>query len=493
MEYNEQQQAAITAPLGRMAIMAGPGTGKTATVVERIAYVVQHCNIQPHHVLAITFTRKAAAELKRRLRDRLHDQLHGRQYTAPAAMTIHSLAAQILRRAQPEFMVDPEQFDSLVPNALTLLHDNSALCAALQVEWQYIVVDEFQDVDLAQVELIELLGARHRNICIVGDLNQSIYSFRGAAPEALHQFCTAETQRVTLIMNYRSQANIVSASQALLRGPLQATRPATVQLEHTITSSVSREAHNVIEHITTLVGASDHLALETSSTIELDDGGIYTFSDIAVIYRLNTIGDQFERSVREAGLPYRRVGQATLFNQPIVAEYLAQLPDVYLDNSRTLAQQLPKQFATELFDDFRLVVESFDDLSAEAARQALLDHVVLAQPEDDYEAEHNTITLLTAHAAKGLEFPVVFIIGAEDGLFPYTEQPDCNADEERRLFYVAMTRAKDRLYISCAKRRTIYGQSTERFPSRFITNLPTTLLHTNTIKALRRLKQTTLF
>lgn len=490
MEYNAQQRAAITAPLGPMVIIAGPGTGKTATIVGRIVYVIERHHIPPEKILAISFTRKAAAELKKRLA-----QPH------VLATTIHSLALLILHHSQPKYTVTAETLDQLIPDCVALLKKQPDQLHAAQQRWQYICVDEFQDVDSAQAELITLLAAKHHQLCVVGDPDQSIYGFRGARLDVLLGFRNqySEARQYILSDNYRSQARIVEAASGVIRHNRERIDHAVVSLRsvqnHIVTfqaDSSYAEAKAVVENVQSLVGASDHLALEQGQTAAQPTA--YSFEDIAILYRLNVVGDTMEKVLRDSGLPYHRIGAKGVLELATVQDYLAQLPQQLLLPTQTLAQQLPVDLLTDDYIDFRLLVESWNDLPAEAARTALLDYACIARPEDDWQPGRNAITLLTAHAAKGLEFSVVFMVGADDGIFPYTIKADCDVAEERRLFYVAMTRARDTLYISSARQRALFGQTAARTPSRFLAEVPADTIVVETLPVQpARPKQSKLF
>lgn len=383
MEFDIYQQKAVTITDGPVLVVAGPGAGKTAVVVERIRYLLEQNKATPDEILAVTFTRKAAEEMQARLSE-----------PSVTICTIHALALQLIREVQPDYEIKDEQFDQLLIDIEKMIDQFSG-------RWKYILVDEFQDIDQVQHRIINQLAEPYHNLCVIGDPDQSIYDFRGADLTPMVQFIG---QRIDLVNQYRSSATIVSAANQLIQYNQQ-------RLEHTITptqptgeliqvwsfSSPSQEAHWVIDTIRQLLGGTDLLSSTAS--------GQYTFDDIAVIYRLNTVGNQLEKVMAESGLPYYRIGN--------------------------------------------------DDT-----------------PPEFWHPQRETISLLTAHAAKGLEFSVVFIIGAEDGVFPYTQKDDYDIEEERRLFYVAMTRAKARLYITYARKRMVFGQLLERPVSRFVKELP---------------------
>lgn len=490
IQYNAQQQAAITAPLGPMMIVAGPGTGKTATIVGRIQYLIERAGIAPERILAISFTRKAAAELRKRV-----------AMPAVTTTTIHALALQLIREQQPEYLVTDETLEHLIIDCLTVLRAQPAYLKNVQARWQSVLVDEFQDVDAEQAELIDLLTAAHNNLCVIGDPDQSIYGFRGATRDVLLHFSERYPAAQTYFLqdNYRSQANIIDAATALIQHNqlrfsqiTQATKPAGSQIQHTLAPTAIHEAQAVLDRIQQAVGASDHLAIDRVGDVaaaHATRATNYSFSDIAIIYRLNAVGDQIERVIAESGLPYHRIGQVGVFELLAVREFIQQLPNIALATTHTLAQQLPPEFQTPHYDDFRALIESYDDLSAAAARRALLDHALIARPEDDWQAGHNALTLLTAHAAKGLEFPMVCMVGAEEGIFPYTEAAECDREEERRLFYVAMTRAQNDLHIFSALQRLLFGKIHTRESSAFMHELPPTLLTTTELPARPRRSQ----
>lgn len=519
------QRVAASAPGGPLLIVAGPGTGKTRTLTHRIAYLCAELNVFPERCLAITFTRRAAEELRHRL-----DGLLGPVAEDVTVGTFHSVGLQLLREnhaaaglpanfriaddadraaARAEAGDDDNTYrtllrkqdlvdlDELLTLPLTLLRADRRLADACRERWQWIFVDEYQDVDEVQYELLRLLSPADGNLCAIGDPDQAIYSFRGADVRYFLRFSQdfTDARLVRLNRNYRSSAPILAAAvqaiapTSLVRGRrLDPARldPEAPLLGRYAATSVADEATFVARTVDELVGGLSHRSLDSGRI----DGGTTTlsFSDIAVLYRTDAQAAPIVDALSRANIPVQKRSHDRLRDRPGVAEIARELRhtggvDGGLPARVQLAGQVVAQrFATPTLDgsgtagptDVRVAV----DLLAPLARRCgddldlFLSQLATGAEVDALDPRAQAVTLLTLHAAKGLEFPVVFLVGAEDGLLPLRwpgSEPDDDAvAEERRLFFVGLTRAQDRLYLSHAARRFRHGTEYDCRPSPFL-------------------------
>jgi superfamily I DNA/RNA helicase len=542
IDLDEAQKAAVEAIDGPLAVLAGPGSGKTRVIVERIAYLIETRGVRPERILAITFTVKAAFELERRLVERLPTH----SSTQPRVATFHSLCFDILKtyggdvlpagwrlataREQREaffrahdkkpskrlveavsmakngqgaaahhptigVLLDAYNkelrnqklldFDDLLTFAHDLLAGDPHIRAKVGARYDHIIVDEHQDSNALQCALLELLAYPHNNLCVVGDPNQAIYAFRGASPDGLLQFSERpEAKKAVLDTNYRSTKKIVRAATAFISRDTFTNTASTADIsEHEplriiIATTAASERAWILKTIESMLGGTDY------ATLEPDYGEAYTPGDIAVIYRTNAMGDFLEDGFRASGLPYRRAGGKNFFDHPEVRAVVASLAALDVDRgSLAVSDQLRAYLpaSTPLSDrilELLTISAQFDHLPPDEGRDRMVALASLAAQEQiPLPQTADTITLLTAHAAKGLEFRAVFIAGAEEGLFPYAPHPHATIEkndlaEERRLFYVAMTRAKERLLISSSRERMQFGIQREQRPSRFLFDIP---------------------
>lgn len=503
MNLDENQRKAISAVRGPVCVSAGPGSGKTRVLVERIAHLIENEGVAPRAILAITFTTKAAREMSERVKERLAQK----DEELPRIGTFHAFCFEILKEhgrrigISADFSVAGESeekfdekkqgeeklsFDDLLVRTLELLDTHPDVLGLCQEKFTHIMVDEYQDTSAPQARLLELLAARHGNLCVIGDPNQSIYGFRGAQPQHFYDFPQRYPSAaiISLQKNYRSGRHIVQASDALIgrkydRGlrSLWVEREEDLPIRITCAASASQEAFHIIKTIQELVGGTEYEYLSP----ERDDA-LFHFSDIAVLYRLNAIGHSLEGSFTRASVPHVIVGAVSFFDHPEIREALAILREAEASEKTALSQSIrgtgEKRAASDGGGDrLRELVQiatAHDQLPFQDAREKLLAEAALSRAEDDWQRRQNAVTLMSVHAAKGLEFPVVFVAGAEEGLFPYLKkgEGDERLQEERRLLYVAMTRAKDRLYISHSNERIIFGKKIVTMPSRFLSEIP---------------------
>jgi len=656
---NPVQREAVAAPDGPLLIVAGAGSGKTRVLTHRIAFLVRSRHVSPFAILAITFTNKAAGEMKERAAD-LVGPVAQRMWVA----TFHSACARILRReaehlgmrtaftiydqadatrlvdfVRRDLDLDPKRFPprqlhsriSALKNELVLPEDYAAravtppekmlakvyseyqgrlldasavdfddllvltvklfrehpdVLARWQQRFSHLLVDEFQDTNIAQWELVQMLAEHHRNLLVVGDTDQSIYRFRGADFRNLMRFEEAfpDATIIVLDQNYRSTQHILDAANAVIANNAARTP------KHLWTEQVGGEL------LTRYQAEDEHdeasfVAQEIARLVEASE---YGFNDAAVFYRTNAQSRVIEEALVRAGLPYRVVGGTKFYDRREVKDVLAYLRalvnpddevswkrivnvpkrgvgdtsvnrvDAYVaGNELTFREGLRDGAAAgitgkalggvrdllTLMDEFVEVVDGgvaatveailhrtgylaeleaertieslgrvenlrelvgvcqeFDEamdagnasvLSTladlgdgeviEVPRgmgrvQAFLESVSLVTDLDVAEdgGEVRAITLMTLHAAKGLEYPLVFLTGLEDGIFPHLRSlgdPD-ELEEERRLCYVGITRARERLYLCHAWSRTLFGSTDYYPPSRFLHEIPEELVNT---------------
>lgn len=459
------QRVAASAPGGPLLIVAGPGTGKTRTLTHRLAYLCAEMNVYPEQCLAITFTRRAAEELRHRL-----GGLLGPVAKDVTVATFHALALSLLRERDPSYEVT--DLDELVPAAVDLLREDPG-----KTRWTWVFVDEYQDVDQHQYDLLRLLVPSDGNICAIGDPDQAIYSFRGADLKFFLRFSQdfEDARVVRLARNYRSSAPIIAAAvQAIAPSSLVQGRrldPAKVDLEAPLigryqASSASDEAHFIARKIDELIGGTSH---RTKADVRGVSGVTVSFADVAVLYRTDSQAAAIVEALSRASIPVQKRSHNRLRDRSGVD---ALVKEMRLDNgtSGSVAARL-KQLATQ---DTWSAVDLLMPLAQRCGNdlERFLADVATGAEVDALDPRAEAVTLLTLHAAKGLEFPVVFLAGCEDGLLPLRmpgQKPsEDDVAEERRLFFVGITRAQRRLYLSHAARRARFGAERDVRPSPFL-------------------------
>jgi len=645
---NPEQARAVTTTEGPLLILAGAGSGKTRVLAHRIAYLVGVNGVAPWRILAVTFTNRAAAELRERI-----ISLVGEGGREVQAGTFHALCARVLRqdgeaigidrrfviydtddqqslmkqvlreedmpltgefrpsavlgaisRAKNE-MLDPGflsehaanhrertiarlaaryqerlrkaralDFDDLLLEAVRLFDEAPDVLATYQEKWRYLHVDEYQDTNRAQYLWIRALAAKHHNLCVVGDDDQSIYSWRGADLRNILDFERdwPTTAVVKLEQNYRSTQLILDAAHAVVSRN-EARKDKKLWTDNAGGTRIQRfEAYNEEEEAEWIARQVESLVAGRGSALTRradDDDARFRARDIAVMYRMNAQSRAIEESFLRYGLRYQLVGGTRFYARREVKDALAYLRilrsdtdsvsferiinvpargigdktvevlrsaaareggttwDAIEDAARgglpaiaPRARALLADFAAlvrrlrsrigvlalpELLDDvleasgyramladgsedgeerwanlleLRGVTTRYDDLTPDDALDRLLEETALVADQDSYEGDADAVTLITLHAAKGLEFPVVFIAGLEEGLFPHSRALDDEKEleEERRLAYVGITRAKRRLYLSHAWRRMTWGMGQPTVPSRFLMEIPAELM-----------------
>lgn len=532
---NVLQQRAATAGEGPVLIVAGPGTGKTKTLTARIAHLVASKQAPANRILALTFTKKAAEEMRQRLGDLVKTNV-------PNVLTFHALCHKLLGNDTPFIgdaarlwlikslsrpkglkelstrelalaisraknqpaISDPtlakmvraynqrlsqqslQDFDDLLQNAYLKLRDDADFRNEVQQRFSHVLVDEFQDTNLLQYELLKLLLG-HQNVLVIGDPNQSIYGFRGASGNIFEQFKAdfPDYTEITLTANYRSAPEIVKLSNAIFPDQLalKAQDKQRGQVRAVQVLNEYGEAEWVLGEIQKAIGGGDFLRAVSDD----ERTSHQSLRDFAVLYRSRSAAIALQKAVDQSGLPYQIVGDGSPYEKPQVQTVIAVFralqtsEPIESDNSRKAAELLQKH--KDLLP-VTLAEKIIDTLGLEPSRelpqflatlvrfnttQEVLDYLDHIAQTGFYDPNVEAITLLTIHASKGLEFPCVFLIGAEEGILPSKRGEKA---EERRLFYVAATRAKERLEITHAKNRG--GQPAQ--VSSFLTELPKDVL-----------------
>jgi DNA helicase-2/ATP-dependent DNA helicase PcrA len=632
IKLNEAQREAVEHSGGPLLVLAGAGSGKTRVLTTRLAHLVQERKVPPARILAVTFTNRAAGEMRNRVAQQL-----GRDPAGLWIGTFHAICARLLRReasrigftaqftiydeedrlrvikrllenggyssrtfpprhiqsiisAAKNRLVPPEElageaedrvtrvaadiyhaltqtlaaanamdFDDLLLHPLTLFREHPDRLQYYQHKFDAILVDEFQDTNRAQYLFVSQLGAHHGNVCVVGDDDQSIYSWRGADIRNMLDF-QSDFGNVTIVRleeNYRSTQIILDAANGVISDNRQRL------------GKVLFTARKGGELVDAVVAADERdeaewIAREIRERTATD---FYPFSDVAILYRTNAQSRALEEALRRTSIPYRVVGAASFYERREVKDLVAYLRLVVNpadDEAFMRAVQVPKRgigmgslgalqaaaaqwskplletavIADRVIDlrplvkqrlkDFASMFQRFRNDLAQTSPAAVLERVIEtieyeahlakegpegmerlenvreliagaaewseeADPEDPssplerfltgaalttandrWGGDPEGVTLMTVHTAKGLEWPIVIVAGLEDGLFPLRRalESEEDAEEERRLAYVAITRARDRVYLTWARARRRGGQLMPGVPSRFIESIP---------------------
>ncbi|NIV93159.1 UvrD-helicase domain-containing protein [candidate division KSB1 bacterium] len=646
---NAEQKQAVQHTDGSLLIVAGPGTGKTRTLAHRLAYLMQTKGVPPNHIVAVTFTNKAAQEM----RDRLIKLVGDRKTSDMTIKTFHALGLQILKEEgqklglnptfglcteqerlailnrscpnldnkqchrflenislaknellSPEFCKTVAQFadipnfmevyeayqhelsrnhvldyDDLIYLPITLFESHPEVSQSYQKRFQWISVDEYQDINFAQYQFLKHLIADGNQLCAIGDPDQAIYGFRGAKKEFFLKFQQdfPQAKIVKLSKNYRSAQLILDASsQIIAKSRLQIERERVWsdivtqnKIETYNAATDNAEAEFVVHEIEKMVGGTSYFSLD-SGRVGLDEQASgRSFSDFVVLYRLNALSKPLQTALQRSGIPFQTVGERSFFDlkdiknllfylwfvnnpnsnyhlqnllrmeksclsekvlekierlaeqrnvsiwdllqdsqQSIQSEYLfSRFLSGFVRKLETLIEQGREASVTQLIDlvvnlfypkqhfsghkirkerlnQLRLKTKTFDDHLTE-----FLETTVLQKEADEYDAKADRVTLMTLHAAKGLEFPVAFIVGCEEALLPYRrEGTTTDLDEERRLFYVGITRAKEKLILTHARKRFLFGETVLNSPSRFLSDIENSLKKARKMQALKKSK-----
>ncbi len=564
---NEGQAAAASHGGSPAVIVAGPGTGKTRTLTRRIACRV-HSGLEPDKILAVTFTTRAAGELGQRLEDLL-GQGRGR---AVRVCTFHSLALAMVNKGRAGSGLDPlrilsdeerlelmssllpagtsrrelirtarevsqtslrgqphdllEQYralllqrdamdlDQLIPAAVALLERDGPQREGWQRRYPCVCVDEYQDVNAAQLALLRLLCPAGADLCVIGDPDQAIYRFRGADPHHFLAFSEHYPGAATFSLerSYRTPAALLEAAQGMIRhGPERAESRTWSRVEGPCTVTIcaaptaAAEAEQVVHWVERLVGGTSFFSrdsgrLDPAAEVKVElgaDPGELSFGDMAVLYRVGSQAELLLEAFERSAIPH--TCSTILPDDGVLAPVLEHL--ALAEKGGLLQTELsgrrPREALGRLVD--RLCPETHRAVAhAQVSWLCALLHEAGGDPgswvpatmalarglteADALDPRAEAVSLLTLHAAKGLEFPVVFIVGCEDGLLPhrFPGGPEPDADdlaEERRLLYVGMTRAQRLLLLTHAGRRRVHGRVRKRSPSRFLKEIPQELQH----------------
>jgi DNA helicase II / ATP-dependent DNA helicase PcrA len=542
-----EQRAAATAD-GPLLIIAGPGTGKTRTLTHRIAYQVAELGRPARQFLAITFTRRAAQEMRDRLAGLGAEPAAARTAGELTVTTFHGLGLRILRehaeaaglpsgfgvadeaavgrvaaelggseREGRRLLDDPEgrlevraelaarglvDFDGLTERAAALLTEHPEIAARLRERWPFVSVDEYQDIDPVQYELVRMLSADGAGLTAIGDPDQAIYGFRGADVGIFGRFAAdfAGATRVELTRNYRSSPGIVTAAmQAVAPVTLVPSRAVAARLEIAerlepgdVTLHEAADEHAeagwIAAAIDQLLGGASFHSLD-SGRADGHGHGKLGLSDIAVLYRTDTQAGALGQALTRAGLPYQKRSHDRLARRPAVTDIVREMSfDGGGDVLGQLTAAVRALAAARGERDTTVVdVRAAGEVLAPLARRCGEDgerfrtEISLGAEADALDPRAEAVTLLTLHAAKGLEFDVVFLAGCERGLLPLRwpgSGPPTPAEtaEERRLLFVGMTRARGRLILSCAARRTRHGAEEVTGRSPFLASVSADLL-----------------
>ena len=525
---------AVEATCGPVLIVAGPGTGKTWTLTHRLAHLIADCGIAPEQCLALTFSRRAAAEMQQRLARLLPEQAqrvpvmtfhalglsilreHGSRLGLSPSLRVateterrdllartllispraaEQLLERIARQKRRDQLCNPAQaaevaaamtwyeremrarqwvdFEDLVALPVRLLESNCDLVEYYRDRYRWISVDEYQDIDAVQYRLLRLLVPPHGNLCAIGDPDQAIYGFRGADVRYFQQFGKdfPGARTVLLRRNYRSTQAIVEAALEVIaprslvpdRG-MVACGLGPEQIEIHTCASEYAEAEFVVHSIERMLGGSSFFSLD-SRRVTGHEAQAISFGEFAVLYRTESQADALVEALERSGIPFQRRSHRPLAEQPVVQAILRQVLQMHAQCPARPVLELVDQAAKhagipERTPDFNAI--RFLAARHETDLGQFLSELALGMDADLWDPRADRVSLLTLHAAKGLEFPVVFIVGCEQGLLPlYWGTPDEQAlAEERRLLFVGMTRAQRRLILTCALKRR--GRTTVR-------------------------------
>ena len=637
LEYlNDQQKEAVLTTEGPLLILAGAGSGKTRVLTNRTAYLIDVVGVNPYNIMAITFTNKAAGEMRERIDDTV-----GYGSESVWVSTFHSTCVRILRRyidrlgydtnftiydaddqktlmkdickrleidtkihkekmflsvisSAKDELIDPIEFetraagdytkqkqaqvykeyqlalkqnnaldfDDLIFKTVELFKLDKEVLASYQERFRYIMVDEYQDTNTAQFELIRLLASKYKNLCVVGDDDQSIYKFRGANIYNILNFekYFSEAKVIKLEQNYRSTQNILDAANSVIANNVG-------RKEKSLWTDNGRGEKIEFQQLDSAYEEADYVARDIAGKIRR---GEYTYKDCAVLYRTNAQSRLFEEKFIVANIPYKIVGGVNFYARKEIKDLLAYLKTI--DNARDdlavkriinvpkrgigattlgkvsnyaleqdmdffsalrMAGDIPgvgkaaekirpfvlfiqsmrakleveplskvveeiidvtgyvRELEAENTEEAQSRIENIDELiskvvayeesAEEPTLSGFLEEVALIADIDTVDENSDYVVLMTLHSAKGLEFPNVYLAGMEDGLFPSfmsitSDNATAEIEEERRLAYVGITRAKEYLTITSAKMRMVRGQTQYGAVSRFVKEIPKDLM-----------------
>lgn len=622
LEYlNDKQKEAVLYGDGPLLILAGAGSGKTSVLTKRVAYLIKERNISPKNIVSITFTNKAAKEMKERIIKEVGKEGYDIQIS-----TFHSFGLRIIKenyeklgyeknftiidsddsltvvkkilkemgidstRFNPKFiknqissckneMVTPEKYKNLVNDELsditykvykkyqdTLLRNNSLDFDDLLIKpielfnkykevlenyqelFKYVFIDEYQDTNEAQYILSKMISAKYKNICVVGDDAQSIYSWRGANFKNILNFEKdyKNAKVILLEQNYRSTKTILNAANSVIKNNINK-KDKNLWTDNSLGEKIKYVRTN---------DEKDEASYVTREIRNLVNNGV-SLDDIAVLYRTNAQSRTIEEGFLNSNIPYKIVGAFAFYSRKEIKDLLAYLKLIYntkddvslmriinypkrkigaktienlsmdavlngtsmfdvissgkelefkklilemkeksevLSLTETIDMVLDKSgikselesehtleadIRLENLNEFKSITKTFEEESGIASLEDFLNEVSLVSDVNDQKNDNSPkVTLMTIHAVKGLEYKYVFVIGMEENIFPHVNscEEDGGIEEERRLCYVAITRAKEKLYLVNALRRMLYGKTSVNMPSRFINEIDKDLI-----------------
>ena len=467
------QQQAVESAHNQLLIIAGPGSGKTTVLTQRIAHLISDKNIAPQNCLAITFTRKAAQEMRERLA-----KISEEKAKLLNIHTFHSLCFSILKEnyeragLSQDFTVMSEQekalhndekilenaleFDDLIQLSVKLLTENEDILNLYRNRFQYNFVDEYQDIDENQYKLIRLLVPENGNIFVIGDPNQAIYGFRGGDAKFFNNFTEdyPSTQIINLKNNYRSTNCIVDASKQMINSfniISMYDKPHEKITIHTAPSDKA-EAEFVASTIENLIGGHSFFSLDSQRSEGQESN--YSFSDFAILYRTSSQLPLIIEAVKRTGMPFVNLSNDLLCEKKAIRSFLNNLKD-----DKSVSEQFEASYDKLAEETDEYILNYLQNLAKiHNNKNEFIHEVSFLTEADTLDKRSDRITLMTLHSAKGLEFKCVFIVGLENDILPlYRAKEPQEIEEERRLLYVGMTRAKERLFLSHALKRKWLG------------------------------------
>lgn len=470
---DEFQQKAVESAHNQLLIIAGPGSGKTTVLTQRIAHLISDKNIAPQNCLAITFTRKAAKEMRERLA-----KISEEKAKLLNIHTFHSLCFSILKEnyeragLSQDFTVMSEQekalhndekilenaleFDDLIQLSVKLLTENEDILNLYRNRFQYNFVDEYQDIDENQYKLIRLLVPENGNIFVIGDPNQAIYGFRGGDAKFFNNFTEdyPSTQIINLKNNYRSTNCIVDASNQMINSfniISMYDKPHEKITIHTAPSDKA-EAEFVASTIENLIGGHSFFSLDSQRSEGQESN--YSFSDFAILYRTSSQLPLIIEAVKRTGMPFVNLSNDLLCEKKAIRSFLNNLKA-----DKSVSEQFEASYDKLAEETDEYILNYLQNLAKiHNNKNEFIHEVSFLTEADTLDKRSDRITLMTLHSAKGLEFKCVFIVGLENDILPlYRAKEPQEIEEERRLLYVGMTRAKERLFLSHALKRKWLG------------------------------------
>jgi len=562
---NPEQFEAVQHPEGPAVVLAGPGTGKTKVLTHRIAWLINEKDNNPEHILAITFTNKAAEEMQTRCKYLLDNH---REQSMPTISTFHAFGHSILKSYAEEtgrnthFSIADEELkrqiiqsvfqcsqqeakqfsaafsrfkqqnadpdgdkveafqeyqeeltkynlfdlDDLIYQLVQLAQSNPLIQAKLREQYQWVLVDEFQDINRIQYELLNILcHKKDSNLFIIGDPNQAIYGFRGSSRKFISHFVEDYTSsRVyKLKTSYRCSDNILKASGDVLQEDSLSGLQEGVRIKIASQQTEKSEAEYIARVIEQLSGGLRFFSMDSKVTEGEGDKAIESLSDFAILCRTKAQMKPIEKALNDHTIPYQKVSEDEFFQHSIVKQvrdslYLVQNPEnpylqkrlklygLDLEANGTLEKLQKCERVHECIeyivnnligekDRNEEVVKKLSEIGRQFNNKVneFLKYLTLGVATDLYEKETEKVSLMTLHASKGLEFQCAFIAGCEQGLIPYNlfSSQETDNEEEKRLLYVGMTRAKSYLYLTHARHRFIMGQEKQMQRSPFLNRI----------------------